>query len=202
MTITQNIRARIGKLPAGVPFTTSQVLSLGSRAAVDQVLSRLVREGEITRLARGVFVKPKQNPHIGPVLPNTQVVAEAIGRATGNKVGIHGAEAARQLGLTTQVPTRPVFYTTGPTRRFKLGKTEITLKHVAPRKLYLGNRPAGIALSALWYIGKGKVTQSVIENIEKNLSTEEFEELTCARSVMPAWMADAFYYFEQGQPNG
>ena len=36
----------------GVPVTAKGLLHLGSRAAVDQTLSRLARSGELLRLAR------------------------------------------------------------------------------------------------------------------------------------------------------
>jgi len=181
----------------GEPVITSQFLDLGSRAAVDQTLSRLARSGKLARLTRGVYVRAKINRFVGPVLPNPMQVAEAVGRATGSVVGVGGTEAARQLGLSTQVPAKPVFYTTGPSRRFELGKTEVRLKHIAQRKLAFAGSPAGLALTALWYLGKTEVTPDIVASIAEKLPETEFELLRNARNIMPAWMADAFRKYEQ-----
>jgi hypothetical protein len=40
--------------PEGTPLVTKELLHLGSRAAVDQVLSPLVRRGTLLRAGRGV----------------------------------------------------------------------------------------------------------------------------------------------------
>jgi hypothetical protein len=64
------------------------------------------------------------------------------------------------------------------------------LQHVCQRKLALAGRPAGLALAAMWYLGKKEVTLSLIEKIQRKLSSEEFEILQSAISVMPAWMSN------------
>ena len=41
----------------------------------------------------------------------------------------NGAAAANALGLTTQVPMRAVYLTSGPSRRLKLGAQMIEIRH-------------------------------------------------------------------------
>jgi hypothetical protein len=78
----------------------------------------------------------------------------------------------------------------------------VTLNHVAPRKLALAGRPAGLALSAFWYLGKNGVTPELIAKVTNSLAPAEQEALSAARALMPAWMADAFYWFEQSKNHG
>jgi hypothetical protein len=186
------IRQRIEKMPAGEPFTPTAFLAFGTRASVDQTLSRLAKAGTIERVTRGVFMRPEVSRFVGKVMPEPLKVAETIAKATGAIVGIHGAEAARRLELTTQVPTQSVFSTSGPSKRIRVGKMDIRLQHVCQRKLALAGRPAGLAIAAMWYLGKTEVTPSLIEKIRHKLSGDEFEALKCATSSMPAWMSDAF----------
>jgi hypothetical protein len=186
------VRQRIEGMPIGEPFTPTAFLSCGTRAAVDQTLSRLVKSESIARVARGVFVRPEVSRFAGPVMPEPLKVAEAIALSTGSVVQIHGAEAARRLELTTQVPTQSVFSTSGPSKRIRVGKLEIRLQHVSQRKLALAGRPAGLALAAMWYLGKGAVTPAVIEKIKRSLSADEFDALKSATPSMPGWMSDAF----------
>lgn len=193
MKVTELIRQRIEQIPTGEPFTTTALLQVGSRAAVDQALHRMERAGQIRRVSRGLYVRPKVNRFVGEVPPAPHQVAGAIARATGASLLVHGAEAARHFGLSTQVPTQAVYYTSGPSRRARLGKLEIVLKHTTPRKMALAGRPAGMALSALRYLGKEQVTPEVIEAIRRQLPLEEFEVLRSATHAMPGWLSDMFY---------
>ena len=197
MTTVEAIRNRINAIGVGEPFTSTQFNALGTRASVDQTLSRLVKKGEITRLSRGIFVRPKKSPYVGEVTPEPARVAHAIAHARGETIQVQGAEAARLLGLTTQMPVQAVFYTSGPTKELKLGKLPIILKHVARRKLALSGRPAGLALSALWYLGKEHVTPATIKTIREKLTPEAFAEFKAETPSMPAWMANTLHRYEQ-----
>src|SRR5260221_707329 len=104
MNTNQTIRKQAMSIPKGKPFATTKFLSLGKRAAVDQAISRLVKAGEITRVARGIFVRPEKNKYLGAVIPNPTKIAELIAQNTGSTIQVHGAEAAYRLALTTQIP--------------------------------------------------------------------------------------------------
>lgn len=202
MVTTKNIRRAIAEISVGEPFTSSSFLVYGTRAAVDHALSRLTRSGVITRVARGVFVRPRVSRYVGTVLPAPEVVARAVASRTGAKVQVSGAEAAAELQLSTQQPVTPVFHTSGPTRRFRMGALQVTLKHVSPRRLALAGRPAGTALAALWYLGKREVDEAVIEQVRRKLSAEEFQALEAEAPSQPAWMASAFRRHAQATRNG
>jgi predicted transcriptional regulator of viral defense system len=197
MGTASTIREHIEKLPQGEPFTASSMLSFGSRAAVDQALSRLAREGAIARITRGVYVRPEVSKYVGTVLPEPLKVVQALAHEHGEVVQVHGAEAARRMALSTQVPTKSVFLTSGPSRHFHIGKQEVVLKNVSARKLALAERPAGVALTALWYLGKEHVTPEVVKTIKTRLAPEEFTALCAAKSQMPAWMADTIRTYEK-----
>jgi hypothetical protein len=193
ITTAEQIRQRIHERPIGEPFTPTAFLACGTRASVDQALSRMVKAGVITRVTRGLFVRPEVNRFVGKVMPAPIQVAETIAKTTGSIVQVHGAEAARQFELTTQLPTQPVFSTSGPSKRIRVGKMEIRLQHVCQRKLVLAGRPAGLALAALWYMGKNEMTPSLIGKIQQKLSVTEFEALKSVASAMPSWMSDALF---------
>lgn len=190
MSTTEAVWTRIERLSKGKPFTSSSFLSLGSRAAVDKALSRLVEEGEIERLARGVFVRPKKSRFIGAVTPEVSEVVEVIAKGHGETIQVHGAEAARRFKLSTQMPTSPVFYTSGPSRSLRIGNITVKLMHTTShRRLQFAGKKAGLALSALWYLGKENVTPETVSRIRSGLSPNEFETLKSAN--LPAWMANA-----------
>jgi len=190
------IREHVNALPEGEPFTSSDLLSVGTRASVDQALSRMVRSGVIQRITRGVFVRPRTNLYVGKVPPAPERVAQAVARASGSVIEVHGAEAAREFGLTTQVPMRPVFLTSGRSRVIPVGGVSIEMRHVADSRLLLAGRPAGRAFAALMYLGKNEVTSGTIELLKRRLPPKEFEAMVASASSMPSWLSDAFYRFK------
>ena len=190
MKITQHITESINSLPTGVPFTSSQFLMYGSRNSIDQTIVRLVKRGKITRITRGIYVKPKQSRFTGPILLSPLEVAQFIALKTGTIIQIHGAEAARHFGLTTQMPTQAVYLTNGPSRKLSIGRLQLTLKHVTSRKLMYAGTKMGLAITALWYLGKQEVNEKTIAKIKSQLTEKEYGEFINSINQMPIWLAN------------
>jgi hypothetical protein len=191
MTTVELIRNYLSeKLPVGTPFKAELFSALAPSESVRKALTRMANSGELTRIARGVFVCPEKSKY-GPVPPSLAKVIQA--KTNGEQVQVHGAEAALQFGLSTQVPMRPIYLTTGPSRRFKFGGLTIGLKHVSPHKIAAGK--AGVALSALWYLGPKHLTLKALNRIKSGLSESEYKELK--KLYMPAWMSDAIVSYER-----
>ena len=130
-TLPQSILSHSQSLPEGGVVSPKEFLHLGSRAAVDQALSRLTKEGKLLRVARGTYVTPVSS-RFGTRAPAPEKVVHALAAQSGDLVTPHGANAANALGLTQQVPIREVYLTSGRSRKLKLGRSEVTVKH-APR---------------------------------------------------------------------
>ena len=190
MSVAEAIRTDIRKLPRGRPFTTSRFAALGPRGAVDRALARIVADGGIERLSRGVFVRPRTSRFVGNVHPGVAEVVRAIARNNGETVQVHGAEAARRLGLSTQAPMEPMYHTSASSRPIRIGSTKVRMIHTSNRRrLQFAGEPAGLALAALWYLGKDNATPDAVARIEAAIGPEGFARLRSAE--MPAWMADA-----------
>ena len=201
MTTMESIRQHIEGLPIGTVFVSGSLLALGSRAAVDQALSRLAREGTILRVARGAYLRPRMNRLLGQVIPDPSEVVQALAGARGEELLVHGAEAVLRLGLTTQVPVRALFYTSGPSRRLRVGKQEVIMKHANSRLFGLGGGAAGLAFSALYFMGKGQVTPKTIAMVRAKLPAAAFLELR-RNARLPGWLSDVFHAYEKGGPHG
>lgn len=66
----------------------------------------------LMRAGRGIYVRPVES-RFGTRPPVASKVVEAIAAQWGESVALHGAAAANELGLTTQVPVREVYLTSG-----------------------------------------------------------------------------------------
>ena len=179
---------RAAELPEGALLCPSALLHLGTRAAVDQGLSRLARKGTLMRVCQGVYVRPIQT-RFGLRPPNVEKVIASLSELWGETIVPCGGAAANALGLTTQVPVRSVYLTSGPSRKLRLGGLTVELRHAPRWQLAAPYRPAGEVVRALSWLGPDEV-QAGLETIGCKLSSEDFEELAASRAVMPAWVAE------------
>lgn len=186
-TLAQQILALAAALPEGTPLTAKDLLHMGSRAAIDQVLARLVRRNRLLRAGRGIYVRPIEG-RFGIRAPSAAKMAEGLASQQGETVVSHGAAAANALGLTTQVPMRAVYLTSGPNRRLKLGAQMIELRHAPRWQLMFPGRAAGEVVRALAWLGPSKAGEA-IRQLRTKLPPLELKEVTAARSRLPTWMA-------------
>ena len=169
------------------PLRAKELLHLGSRAAVDQALSRLHRRGELLRISRGLYMRPIKG-RFGARSPSPAKVAETLSAATGEVIVQHGAVAANALGLTTQVPVRSIYLTSGASRKIKVGTQVLELRHAPNWQLLLVGEPAGDAVRALSWLGE-KQAPNTIKALERRLSQTELKAMTEVRGRLPTWMA-------------
>lgn len=174
--------------PEGTLLCPNALLHLGSRAAVDQALSRFARKGQLMRLCQGIYVRPVDT-RFGPRPPVLDKVISSLASLLGETIVRSGGEAANALGLTDQVPVRPVFLTSGPNRKLRLGELTVDLRHAPRWQLVAPHQPAGDAVRALAWVGPGKVDQA-LSTIQRRLPQKDLEELVACRATMPAWMAE------------
>lgn len=194
MTIAECILRRIKRMPKGKPFVGAVFAQAGSRTSVNKALSRMVLSGVLERVARGVYMRPKHSQYTGRrVRANLLAVMEAVAKAKGEIIQIHGAEAVRRLGLSTQMQVLPTYYTSGPTREIKIGNAVVRLRHVSRLRLQQAGTKVGVALTALLYLGKAELTELALSKIANSLSVKEFNQLMDCK--MPDWMRSALARF-------
>ena len=187
MAIDKIKRRIIGK-GRGAVFTPADFLDLGSRASVDQTLSRLTDQGVIRRLARGIYDYPKTSPRLGRLSPDPDVVAVAIARKDGRVVQVSPARAANMLGLTTQVPAKAVYLTDGPSRTKQIGAQTIIMRNAAAKNLVGAGKPTGAVFQALRYLGKDGVDASVVARLSRTIDADTRRALVKDALQAPGWM--------------
>jgi hypothetical protein len=175
-------------LPAGTPLSAKRFLHLGERAAVDQALSRLARSGHLLRAARGLYLRPVET-RFGLTAPGLEATMKALEHETGEVIVPAGAAAANRLGLTTQVPVRSVYLTSGRSRQLALGAQVIELRHAPRWQLVLPGRPAGEVVRALAWLGRERGAK-VAPRLARTIGPEAVQELSAARGRLPTWLAE------------
>lgn len=193
MTISKTIRALIENNPFGTLIMASTLLKsgLGTRAAIDQTLSRLARSGFIERLSRGIYTKPRITNFGGRLLPSPEQIARAFAVSTQQTaLPVHGAEAARRFGLTTQMLAEVTFLTRGSSRLMQLKQLQLRFLHASKKHFLLAGQLAGEAISALLYVGRRETKQITIKQIKQKLGSSQWQALLGVLEELPKWLRD------------
>ena len=194
MSAAANVARKVKRLPKGRAFPLAAFLDCGSESAVRTALSRLVKNGDLANLARGVYARPKPNRFFGTSLPGPEEVAFTIARATGEHLAPHGAEIARRLGISTQAPTQAAFYTSGRTRRLKIGGTHVHFEHAPEPLVRHADNPAGRALLALHYLGRKRATTDLLRDLTKRVPAADLLH----EKGTPVWLRDRIKELDAG----
>ena len=124
----------------------------------------------------------------GARAPSAVKMVEGLANHRGETIVSHGAAAANALGLTTQVPMRAVYLTSGPSRRLKLGAQTVEFRHAPIWQLIFPGRAAGEAVRALAWLGPEKAREA-IQKLRTKLPASDLKEVASVRSRLPTWMA-------------
>lgn len=187
-SLPQQIMQIAEEAPEGAPLCSNTLLDLGKRAAVDQALSRLARNGRLLRIGQGVYVRPVMT-RFGSRPPSIEKMIPALSKLWNETIIPGGSHSANVLGLTTQVPVQPVYLTSGRDRKLHLGEQTILLRHAPAWQLVAPHRPAGEAVRALAWLGPTSVAEN-IDAVRQKLTAEDLRELAASRARMPAWLTE------------
>jgi len=188
--VPSKIYARI-KAKSDWVCTPIDFLDIGSRAAVDQALSRMVRAGMIRRLSRGLYDMPKFNPMLSTYSPpsHTQIIA-AISRRDGIKVVNDNIFYANILGLTNAVPAKLIYLTDGPSKIINAGGWSLRMKHVPPKFMRNATSKSGAVFQALTWIGRdvAKSSSDLPVRIKSKVQSDMLINIKNSSNSFPVWM--------------
>ena len=189
-SIDFTIISRIYGSGRGTVVVPNHFLDLGSRAAIDLALHRLVKKGTLRRLARGLYDYPRKDPKLGTLFPSVDAIANAIKGRDAIRIQPAGGYAANLLGLSDQVPLKVVFLTDGISRRIQLGKQQIIFKRTTPRNMATAGKITGLVIQALRHLGQRHVDEIVVSKLCKRLKSEDKKQLLNGVRYAPAWVAN------------
>ena len=176
--IRELIEKRINSVGSGYVFTHKDFQDIASSGSVGQILSRMVKDGIIRQIGRGVFDLPNTNPVLGGQLsPDIDQAANAIARKFRWSILPSGNLAANRLGLLQQVPAKITYLSDGPTKEVKISNRIICFKHARPKEIYADSFISGLVVQALRYLGKDRVSDEIITHLKQKLSRNEKNEL-------------------------
>lgn len=187
-SLHQQVTGRIEKHGEGWTFTPRDFADLGDPRLVGTVLTRLVRQGRVRRVRRGLYDCPKMHPILGKAAPDPMAAVRALMEGSSTQWQVSGAYAANLLGLSEQVPGRIVILTNGVPRRMTLGKLTLIFRRAAPRNLLGAGRPAGLVIQAIRHLREHGLEARRLAQLRNKLDADTRSELAALTPRLPAWM--------------
>ena len=141
------LRKRIEALPEDSVLFRSDFPEYHSEF-VGETLAELTQEGLLVKLAQGIYAKPRWS-RFGVVLPSVDKIVQAIAARDNAEILPSGMTALNVLGLSTQVPMKYSYLTTGSERTIKLKNQEIRLKRGVPKNFCYKTKLIALLVQAL-----------------------------------------------------
>ena len=181
------LRKRIEALPEDSVLFRSDFPEYHSEF-VGETLAELTQEGLLVKLAQGIYAKPRWS-RFGVVLPSVDKIVQAIAARDNAEILPSGMTALNVLGLSTQVPMKYSYLTTGSERTIKLKNQEIRLKRGVPKNFCYKTKLIALLVQALKALKQQNVGQEETQVI-RSLISKEPDRIALAKDVdmMPIWM--------------
>jgi len=189
---TEEIRSRVRWAKDGAVFAMSDFSDLASNNAANRVILRLIDEGKLLPVVRGVYQKPKYSSLLKEnILPSVDEVAQALARKCRWTIRPSGDAALNQLGLSTQVPANWEYLSDGPYRKYSYGGGTIVFKHSANRLLGTLSVEASLVVQALRALGSGQLSEEAITRLGERFDARTWKMIEGESLSAPDWIRTA-----------
>ena len=170
-------------------YTPKDFLDLGSREAVDQALSRLVKARRLRRVGHGLYDIPRFSNVLNRSAPvDLNAAIAALARRDGVRIMQDGLVFANQLGLTNAVPAKVSYVTDGHSRTLKIDGRTVRFRHAGPSVMQWVGRPSAPVVQALRWLGPRAATDSqIVSTLSRHLPDDVKLDLLHNSRDLPGW---------------
>ena len=156
-------------------------------------LAEMAKEGQIVRLARGVFCFPRLSEYgMKMILPEPGEIAEAVAEKSRIRIVPYGDQAAYLVGLAAFQFSKTTYLTDGAPRIIHLsnGRT-IEFRHTSEMRIFaFRNRKMQLLSNGIRAVGKDRIKSDEKEAIKFHVSGVSSEEFDHDLQFCPEWVRD------------
>lgn len=180
---------RIISYPKGSAFVVSDFTDLMSYETAKKAIVKLAKSKKIRHVIRGVYDNPSYSYLLQEfTAPKPNEIAKALARNYNWNITVSGDAALNMLGLSTQVPANWCYISSGPYKKYEMGKVSIEFKHRADKSISGMSEKTAMLIQAIKTIGKGKMSPSTIQTISQRLSSEEKKTILAESRKTTVWI--------------
>jgi hypothetical protein len=186
----EQVKNRIKDAKDGSVFIPSDFFDIAEAVKINMCLDRLEETGELQRVMRGIYVKPRYSALLNKnVPPRSDDIAKAIARNYGWTIVPCGDTALNMLGLSTQVPAVWLYVSDGPYKTYEADGMTLKFKHTDNKNEIINiSYKTALVVQALKALGKSNVTDKELRSISKLLTENEKAQMLVEAKRVTAWV--------------
>lgn len=201
MKLATEIINRLRDLNINV-FTVNDIIDMGSYDNLRKVLERMVKAGTIRRLIRGVYDIPKYNKTFNMLTPpSLDEIAKALARNFNWDIYPSGNYALNLLGISTQIPSKYIYISSGPNRKYEYEGNTIIFKHASLKETNSFSYKTNIVIQAFKELGNDNIDDHVIECIKNKFNKEEIEDICLEARKTTIWIYNNILRCKEAKSN-
>ena len=198
-SLEKRILATLRRWGRGCVFSYSDFCDIGTEGNIAWCFHQLKNKGIIRPLWKGIYDYPRYSTLLQETLaPDLEKVAHALARKHKWNIQISGNAALNYFGLSTQVPTRHLYLSDGPSRTFDIEGRTLEFKHIPAGEARLGNTECAMFIQAVKELGEHAhmepyralyssiLTPTLCRNLQKSLPLLSEKLRRLLRPLIPA----------------
>ena len=188
---SKQIQERIGCVPEGTIFVSSDFADIADTETIRRNLNRLTQTGTIRRILKGVYEKPKYSKLLDEyVAADPDAVAKALARSYHWTIAPCGNTALNLLGLSTQVTAVWSYISDGPYKTYEWNSTKLEFKHRTNKEITGLSYMTSLVIQALKTLGKSNVTPEIIQVLSEKLTADDKKACLKEATESTDWVYD------------
>lgn len=188
---SKQIQERIGCVPEGTIFVSSDFADIADTETIRRNLNRLTQTGTLRRILKGVYEKPKYSKLLDEyVAADPDAVAKALARSYHWTIAPFGNTALNLLGLSTQVTAVWSYISDGPYKTYEWNSTKLEFKHRTNKEITGLSYMTSLVIQALKTLGKSNVTPEIIQVLSEKLTADDKKSCLKEATESTDWVYD------------
>ena len=173
-SIYQRIKDNINRYDEYGLFIAKDFYDYGSPGNVKVILSRLEKEGFISRVFDGIYHKKVYSHLLGKYAsPDVETVVRKIASKYGWNITPSGEYSLNILHLSTQVPAKYTFISSGPYRKYVIANNTVCFKHAANKYIRNYTYLTSLVIEAFRTLGEKNIDRNVYAQLSTFLTKDE-----------------------------
>lgn len=195
-----SISKRIADAPYGAAFTIADFTDIADYETAKKSIARLEKKGTLRRVLRGVYDKPQFSALLQEyAAPDPNQIAEAIAKSHNWTISATGSTALNMLGLSTQVPAKWEYISSGPYKHYQFGNTIINFEHRSDNQLSGMSHETRLLIQAIKAIGRNGMTDSNMKTLVKAFPQASYQTALEESHMTMRWIQNAIKELGEAQ---
>ena len=188
---SKQIQEQIKAAAEGTIFISSDFADIADTNTVRSALYRLIQDGTLRRILKGVYEKPKYSKLLDEyVAADPEAVANALARSYHWTIAPCGNTALNLLGLSTQVTAVWSYISDGPYKTYEWNSTKLEFKHRTNKEITGLSYMTSLVIQALKTLGRSNVTPAVIQMLSEKLTDKDKQACLKEATESTDWVYD------------